>query len=38
MGFGGLVARFKELKEDERFKGTVHEAMEWMGLFLIMIV
>jgi hypothetical protein len=32
---GGLVVRFKE---DERFKGVVREVVEWLGVFLIMVV
>jgi hypothetical protein len=38
VGFGGLVARFRELKEDERFRRELRDAVEWLWVFLIMVV
>jgi len=32
---GGLVARFKN---DERFRKEFKDAVEWLSLFLIMVV
>ena len=38
MELNSLVARFRELREDERFKGAVREAVEWLGIFFFMVV
>jgi hypothetical protein len=35
MGFGDL---FNRLKEDERLMGVVREAVEWLLLFLVLVV
>jgi hypothetical protein len=38
VGFGGWIARFRELKEDEWVGGAVSEAVEWLGLFFFLVV
>jgi hypothetical protein len=38
MDLGRLLACFRELREDNRFSGAVREAVEWLGIFLIMVV
>jgi uncharacterized membrane protein SpoIIM required for sporulation len=38
MELGSLVVRFRELREDERVKGAVREVVEWLLLFVVLVM